>query len=49
MSEERAEIDRVRSFNPTVTERVGALSDRFMDLDRPLGQARVLGDRAGRV
>jgi DNA-binding MarR family transcriptional regulator/GNAT superfamily N-acetyltransferase len=32
----------VRRFNRTVTERVGALNDRFLGLGRPLGEARVL-------
>jgi DNA-binding MarR family transcriptional regulator/GNAT superfamily N-acetyltransferase len=32
----------VRSFNRTVTQRVGALNDEFLGRDRPLGQARVL-------
>src|SRR3954454_15275242 len=36
------EIDRVRRFNRTVTQRVGALSDRYLSRDRPLGEARVL-------
>jgi DNA-binding MarR family transcriptional regulator/GNAT superfamily N-acetyltransferase len=35
-------IDRVRAFNRTVTQRVGALNDRYLARDRPLGQARVL-------
>lgn len=35
-------VDQVRSFNRTVTQRVGALSDRFLARDRPLGEARVL-------
>ncbi len=35
-------ISRVRRFNRTVTQRVGALDDRFLALNRPLGQARVL-------
>ena len=35
-------IDQVRSFNRTVTQRIGALSDRFLARDRPLGEARVL-------
>src|SRR2546430_14608045 len=35
-------VDRVRSFNRTVTWRVGALSDRFLTRDRPLGEARML-------
>ena len=33
---------RVRSFNRLVTERVGALEDRYLSLDRPLGEARLL-------
>jgi DNA-binding MarR family transcriptional regulator/GNAT superfamily N-acetyltransferase len=32
----------VRRFNRIVTERVGALDDRFLSRDRPLGEARVL-------
>jgi DNA-binding MarR family transcriptional regulator/GNAT superfamily N-acetyltransferase len=32
----------VRSFNRLVTERVGALEDRYLSLDRPLGEARLL-------
>lgn len=35
-------VDQVRSFNRTVTVRVGALTDRFLARDRPLGQARML-------
>ena len=35
-------VDGVRRFNRTVTQRVGALDDRFLALDRPLGQARLL-------
>ena len=37
-----AAIARVRSFNRTVTQRVGALDDTFLSRGRPLGQARVL-------
>jgi DNA-binding MarR family transcriptional regulator/GNAT superfamily N-acetyltransferase len=37
-----AATDQVRSFNRTVTQRVGALSDSFLALDRPLGAARML-------
>jgi DNA-binding MarR family transcriptional regulator/GNAT superfamily N-acetyltransferase len=36
------EIAQVRRFNRTVTQRVGALSDRYLARDRPLGEARVL-------
>ena len=32
----------VRRFNRTVTQRVGALQDRYLARDRPLGEARVL-------
>ena len=35
-------IDEVRQFNRTVTERLGALSDNFLGLHRPLGESRVL-------
>src|SRR6187200_1111679 len=35
-------VGRVRSFNRTVTQRVGALSDRYLSRDRPLAEARVL-------
>src|SRR5436305_5466641 len=37
-----AAIDQVRRFNRVVTERVGALNDHFLGLDRPLGEARLL-------
>lgn len=36
------QIARVRRFNRLVTQRVGALRDRFLSRDRPLGEARVL-------
>lgn len=35
-------IAQVRSFNRTVTQRVGALHDHFLARSRPLGQSRVL-------
>jgi DNA-binding MarR family transcriptional regulator/GNAT superfamily N-acetyltransferase len=35
-------VARVRRFNRTVTQRVGALEDRFLSRARPLGQARLL-------
>ncbi|TMR21396.1 MarR family transcriptional regulator [Nonomuraea turkmeniaca] len=35
-------IARVRRFQRNVTQRIGALDDRFLARDRPLGQARVL-------
>jgi DNA-binding MarR family transcriptional regulator/GNAT superfamily N-acetyltransferase len=36
------DVARVRSFNRTVTERVGALQDSFLARGRPLGASRVL-------
>ncbi|HEX5191003.1 MAG TPA: MarR family winged helix-turn-helix transcriptional regulator [Streptosporangiaceae bacterium] len=39
---EQAMIDQVRSFNRTVTQRVGALDEAFLASGRPLGQSRVL-------
>jgi len=35
-------VTQVRSFNRTITQRVGALSDRYLARDRPLGEARLL-------
>jgi DNA-binding MarR family transcriptional regulator/GNAT superfamily N-acetyltransferase len=35
-------IEQVRRFNRSVTQRVGALNDRFLALDRPLAEARLL-------
>jgi DNA-binding MarR family transcriptional regulator/GNAT superfamily N-acetyltransferase len=37
-----ATIDQVRRFHRVVTQRVGALDDRYLARDRPLGQARLL-------
>jgi DNA-binding MarR family transcriptional regulator/ribosomal protein S18 acetylase RimI-like enzyme len=39
---DEAMIHAVRSFNRTVTERVGALNDHYLARQRPLGEARVL-------
>jgi DNA-binding MarR family transcriptional regulator/GNAT superfamily N-acetyltransferase len=39
---ERSAIERVRSFNRTATERIGALNDHFLGRDQPLGEARLL-------
>jgi DNA-binding MarR family transcriptional regulator/GNAT superfamily N-acetyltransferase len=36
------EIGRVREFNRTVTQRIGALSDRYLGRARALGASRVL-------
>jgi DNA-binding MarR family transcriptional regulator len=39
---EKSGVVDVRRFNRTVTQRVGALNDRFMSRARPLGEARLL-------
>ncbi|NDZ99606.1 MarR family transcriptional regulator, partial [Streptomyces sp. SID10116] len=36
------QIDQVRRFNRTVTERVGVLHDNYLGRDRPVGEARLL-------
>ncbi len=36
------QVARVRSFDRTVTSVIGALEDRFLGRDRPLGEARLL-------
>jgi DNA-binding MarR family transcriptional regulator len=36
------EIEQVRRFNRAVTSRVGALNDRYLARDRPLGASRLL-------
>jgi DNA-binding MarR family transcriptional regulator/GNAT superfamily N-acetyltransferase len=36
------QIQRVRSFNRLVTQRIGALEDSYLSRGRPLGEARVL-------
>jgi DNA-binding MarR family transcriptional regulator/GNAT superfamily N-acetyltransferase len=35
-------IAEVRRFNRTITQRIGALNDRFLGRGRPLGEARLL-------
>ncbi len=35
-------VEQVRRFNRAVTQRVGALDDRYLARDRPLGEARIL-------
>lgn len=40
MNEEQ--VARVRRFNRSLTQRIGALDDRYLSRHRPLGQARVL-------
>ncbi|WP_316774125.1 bifunctional helix-turn-helix transcriptional regulator/GNAT family N-acetyltransferase [Streptomyces sasae] len=37
-----AQIEQVRRFHRTVTERVGVLHDRYLGRDRPIGEARLL-------
>lgn len=39
---DRTTISEVRRFNRTVTQRLGALNDRFLARERPLGEARLL-------
>jgi DNA-binding MarR family transcriptional regulator/GNAT superfamily N-acetyltransferase len=39
---DKAAIAQVRRFNRVVTQRVGALDDRFLSRDRSLGEARLL-------
>ncbi|MFF3763561.1 GNAT family N-acetyltransferase [Streptomyces sp. NPDC001922] len=43
------QVDQVRRFNRTVTERVGVLHDHYLGRDRPIGEARLLWeiDEAG--
>src|SRR5262247_3385448 len=36
------QVAQVRSFDRTVTWVIGALEDRFLGRDRPLGEARLL-------
>jgi len=45
-------VEQVRSFNRTMTERVGALNDHFLGRKHPLGEARLLweiGDHGAEV
>src|SRR5947208_2599248 len=35
-------IEQVRSFNRTMTERIGVLNDHFLGRNHPLGEARLL-------
>src|SRR4051794_12908295 len=47
-----SQVGRVRSFNRTVTQRVGALGDRFLATARPLAMSRLLweiGTEGGEV
>jgi DNA-binding MarR family transcriptional regulator len=36
------QVESVRHFNRTVTQRVGVLNDHYLGRDRPLGESRVL-------
>jgi DNA-binding MarR family transcriptional regulator/GNAT superfamily N-acetyltransferase len=38
----RVQIDEVRKFNRTITERVGVLQDHYLGRDRAIGEARLL-------
>jgi DNA-binding MarR family transcriptional regulator len=44
---EQALVEQVRSFNRTVTERVGVLNDHFLGRDHSLGEARLLWEIGG--
>ncbi|RZQ63101.1 bifunctional helix-turn-helix transcriptional regulator/GNAT family N-acetyltransferase [Amycolatopsis suaedae] len=44
---DRVLVERVRRFNRTVTQRIGALDDAYLSRGRPLGQARLLWEIAG--
>lgn len=35
-------IEQIRSFNRTVTRRLGVLNDRYLGRDRPLVESRLL-------
>ena len=35
-------VEQVRSFNRTMTERIGVLNDHFLGRDHPLGEARLI-------
>ena len=35
-------VEQVRSFNRTMTERIGVLNDHFLGRNHPLGEARLL-------
>ena len=39
---ESGQVGRVRSFNRLLGETIGALDDRFLGRDRPMGEARLL-------
>src|SRR5579872_4097908 len=37
-----ADLQRIRSFNRTVTQRLGALNERYLGRNRPLVESRLL-------
>src|SRR5690348_15416915 len=39
---EISSVEQVRSFNRTMTERIGVLNDHFLGRNHPLGEARLL-------
>ena len=39
---DKGAVQQVRSFNRIVAQRIGALDDRFLNRDRPIGEARLL-------
>jgi DNA-binding MarR family transcriptional regulator/GNAT superfamily N-acetyltransferase len=41
-------VEQVRSFNRTMTERVGVLTDHFLGRNHPLGEARLLWEIGAR-
>ena len=48
----RSQVEHVRRFNRTVTQRVGALDDHFLSRDRPLALSRLIweiGTEGGEV
>lgn len=42
------QIEQVRSFNRTVTRRIGALDDGYLARGRPLGEARIIFEAGAR-
>ncbi len=42
MAATATDVAHVRSFNRVVTQRIGALDDRYLGTDRPLGQDRLM-------
>ena len=39
---DRAPLEQIRTFNRTVAQRIGALTDGFLGRGRPMGESRVL-------